>query len=102
MEELLRQLLNRLERIGNEHEELYDTECRDQMGDAVMNGFVRASSNYVLPDEFGLHSTETNLAVRQALQEFVAGATAKASEVGLGGFHDRLAAFQNPNVESDG
>ena len=102
MEELLRQLLNRLEGIGNDHEELYDTECREQMSDAVMKGFVRAASNYDLPHEFGLHSTEANRAVREALLEYVDRASAKASELGLSGFHDRLAAFQNSDVESDG
>lgn len=102
MEELLRQLLNRLESIGHDHEELYDTECREQMSEAVMNGFVRATSNYALPDAFGLHSAEANQAVRQALAEYVAGATARAAELRLGGFHDRLAVLQNPHVESEG
>ena len=68
MEELLRRLLNRLADIGHDHEELYDTECRERMSEAVMNGFVRGASNYAMPDEFGLFSAEANLAVRQALR----------------------------------
>lgn len=102
MEEVLRQLLTRLEGIGESSEELYDTECREQMGDAVMNGFVRATSDYVMPSSFGLHSAEANQAVREALSGYVEGACAKATEQGLIGFHERLAAFQNPDVESDG
>jgi hypothetical protein len=102
MEELLRRLLNRLERVGNDHEELHDTECREQMSDAIMNGFVRASGADGLRNEFGLFSAEGNLAVREALLEYVERACAKAFALGLSGFHDRLAAFQNPNVASDG
>ncbi len=101
MEKLLRQLLNRLEEIGNIYEELYDTECREQMSDAIMNGFVRSMDAFVWPDEFGLHSAEANQAVREALQEYVDRASLKASELGLSQFHVRLAAFQNPNVVSD-
>jgi hypothetical protein len=102
MEELLRRLLNCLERIGNDHEELYDTECREQMSDAIMNAFVRASGADGLRDDFGLYSAEANLAVREALLECVERACTKASDLGLITFHDRLAAFQNPNVASDG
>jgi hypothetical protein len=39
--------------------------------------------------------------VREALLEYVEQASAKASEIGLSGFHDRLAAFQNPSVVSE-
>ena len=101
MEELLRHLLNRLDSIGKEHDELYDSECREQMGNAVMSGFVRALDRYDLPAEFGLYSAEANRMVRSALMEYVNLANAKASDVGMSGFHDRLAAFQNPEIESD-
>jgi hypothetical protein len=102
MEELLRRLLNRLERIGNDHEELYDTECREQMSDAIMNGFLRASGADDLRSDFGLFSAEANLAVREALLEYVERTCPKASEFGLSRFHNRLDAFQNRNVASHG
>jgi hypothetical protein len=101
MEELLRQLLNRLEQIGNDHEELYDTECRERMGNAVMDGFVRDKSGFVLGSNFGLHAEEANLAVKEALAEYIANAKAKAAELGITDFHERRAAFQNSDVESD-
>jgi hypothetical protein len=101
MEELLRQLLNRLGRIGNEYEELHDSECPERMSDAVINRFVRASPNYELPHQFGLHSAGANRAVRNALLDYIDRASIKASELGLDSFHDRLAAFQNPDIPSD-
>lgn len=65
-----------------------------------MNGFVRAMEGYALADHFGMYAAEANLAVRAALGEYIAGATARASEIGLVDFHKRLAAFQNAGVKS--
>tara|TARA_R110002049_G_C9026253_1_gene551704 strand:- start:81 stop:995 length:915 start_codon:yes stop_codon:yes gene_type:complete len=102
MEELLRQLLNRLEQVGSNHEELYDTECRERMGNAVMDGFVRNKGDFVLADDFGLYATEANLAVKEALAEYITKANSQAAESSITDFHERLAAFQNSDVESDG
>jgi hypothetical protein len=41
MEALLLELLRRLERLGQHHGELYDSEAREQIGGIIMNGFVR-------------------------------------------------------------
>ncbi|GAA4441697.1 hypothetical protein [Bremerella cremea] len=101
MEELLRQLLNRLEQVGSSHEELYDTECRERMGNAVMDGFVQNKSDFVLGDDFGLHAAGTNLAVKEALAEYITQANSQAAGLGMTDFHERLAAFQNSDVESD-
>ncbi|HUT11543.1 MAG TPA: hypothetical protein VMY42_13665 [Thermoguttaceae bacterium] len=101
MEEVLRHLLNQLEQVGVDHEEVYDSECRERMGNAVMDGFVRDEGDFFLGDDFGLHSVEANRAVREALAEYIANARARAAELGLKTFHDRLAAFQNSDVESD-
>ncbi|QDU37409.1 hypothetical protein Mal4_17200 [Maioricimonas rarisocia] len=101
MEELLRQLLNRLEQVSTDHEELYDTECRERMGNAVMDGFVRNKSDFVLGDDFGLHAAVANLAIKEALAEYITQANSQAAELGITDFHERLAAFQNSDVESD-
>ena len=39
MEELLKLLLDKLQEVGVVNDEIYDRECRDQMGDAVFDGF---------------------------------------------------------------
>lgn len=101
MEELLRRLLNRLDVIGRDHSELYDTECRDRTGDAVFDGFVRPREGYTLPDDFALYTPEANRAVKEALAEYIDAAKAKAAELGLDTFHDRLEAYQLEDVKSD-
>ena len=93
MDELLRQLLNRLEAIGATNEEIYDTECRDRMGDAVFDGFIRPVMNFSLPLDFGLLGSAANDAVRTALAEYMDQANRLAPTVGASTFHGRLKAY---------
>jgi hypothetical protein len=101
MENLLHELLGRLERLGETHGELYDSEVREQMGDAIMEGYVRRSPGYRLPDRFGMLSEAADAEVRAALAAYIEGANTHAEEIGLASFHARLAAFQNPAVRID-
>ena len=101
MDELLKQLLNRLEAIGATNEEIYDTECRDRMGDAVFDGFIRPVMNFSLPLDFGLRGGATNDAVRTALSEYIDQASRLAPTLGASTFHQRLNAFQDGSVKSD-
>lgn len=100
MDELLRKLLSRLALIGDEHEELYDSDVSQAIGNAVMDGFVRAEAGYAIPTEFGMYSLEANAAVRAAVADYVAAANAIASELGIGRFHERLELVQNRNVRT--
>ena len=102
MREALRKLLTRLEEIGRHHEELYDTECRDRMGNAVLEGFARARSDYVLPEDFGLSVVDANRSVREALAQYIDEANFTAERDGIDSFRSRLAAFQDGSVESPG
>ena len=101
MTELLRQLLNRLEAIGATNDEIYDTECRVRMGDAIFDGFIRPVANFNLPVDFGLRGTSANDAVRVALAEYIDKASWLAPTVGASTFHERLNAFQDGAVKSD-
>ncbi len=101
MDELLRQLLNRLDAVQETNEELSDSECRDQMSRAIHHAFLVPDPNYVLPDEFGLYTDEGNRAVKAALAAYIREANAKCAELGIHKFHDRLAAFQAEDVVSD-
>jgi hypothetical protein len=101
MEVLLRDLLNRLGQVGVAHEEIYDTECRDRMSNAVFDGFIRPVDGFVLPSDFGLYSPDANARVREALARYIVDATRKATGLQLKSFHQRLAAFQNRDVKSD-
>ncbi len=58
MDVLLKKLLDRLGLVGKDHEEVYDTECRDRMSDAIFDGFIRRLDDFFLPPDFGLYSPE--------------------------------------------
>ena len=100
MEKLLLELLETLEEIGRSHEEVYDSDCRERMGDAVFYFFIAPSPSYELPRDFGLCSDDANQQVRAALSRYVESARELAARLGLADFHARLAAFQNSDVRT--
>ena len=102
MEELLKLLLDKLQEVGVVNDEIYDRECRDQMGDAVFDGFLNPVAGYMLPESFGLYSESGNEKVGKALRAYIASASRQASALGLTAFKDRLKAFQNGGVKSSG
>src|SRR5205809_4631691 len=102
MEPVLFSLLKELEAIGEDYEELYDSEVRNRMGGAIFYGFLQQKSGYLLPDSYGMHSEEANRKVKEALASFIKTANARAQELGLKDFHSRLKAFQNETVCTSG
>jgi hypothetical protein len=101
MDESLRRLLEELEAIGQNHEELFDSEVRKRMGAAVFDGFVKPMPGFSLPDSFGMYSEEADRLVKQALREYIESANRRAEELGLTAFSSRLNAFQNGDVSTD-
>jgi hypothetical protein len=101
MDEVLKQLLNQLEVVGATNEEIYDSECRDRMSDAILDGFVRHRSDYLLPGDFGLYTLDANATVREALAKFIDVANRRTASDGLTSCHRRLNAFQNDTIRSD-
>jgi hypothetical protein len=99
MEQILLELLIRLEAIGDRDESLFDTVVREKMGDAVSSGFIKPQSGFVLPDDYGMPEEE-NRAIKAALGAYIEGARALAPAAGLDTFHKRRAAFQNPEVRT--
>ena len=102
MTQILKELLDNLETIGAEHEELYDTDVREHISDAIMSGFVRQTAGYSLPDEFGMFDADADSAVKAALAQFIERATQAAASQGLDSPQARLDAFQNPEITSSG
>ena len=98
MEALLLELLRRLERLGEDHGELYDSEAREQIGNIVMDGFVRRTPRFEMPARLGMVSEGADLALRRAIAAYIEGANKLADQIGLNSFHARLSAFQNPAV----
>lgn len=98
--ELLR-LLEALEDIGEEDESLFNTPVRQAMSNALVDGFARMRSGFVLPSSFGLDDPDADSQVRDAIERYLGAVIPLASEQGLSTFHQRLAAIQNPSVLTD-
>jgi hypothetical protein len=96
----LKQLINALDKICDEHEEVGDTAVREQMHDAVHKGFIVRQPRYKLPAKFGMFSDEGNKLVRVALEKFLEQSDVSAASKSLKTPEKRLAAFQDSNVES--
>jgi len=95
----LETLLNTLEEIGEEHGEVYDTDCREQMSDAVFISFIFEKSDYVMPNRFGLFTKEGNEAVKVALTKYVNEMLLLAKDADL---KERLEMFQDKVYSENG
>lgn len=100
MDELLRELLDRLDLVGQTHEEIYDSECRELMIAPIFHLFLKPDPSYEIPDHFGLHDENANQRVKTALCQYVQSANELAASSGVDTFHTRLSAFQNGDVAS--
>jgi hypothetical protein len=97
----LKRLMKTLEQLGHGHAEIYDTDVREQLFDAVFLSFIKPQAGYVLPDSYGLSDEQGNQSVKAALEQYVTAAKSYAEQVGLNAPLDRLAVFQNPDVFTD-
>ncbi len=97
MKEILFTLLEKLEKVGELNEEIYDSECREKMDDAIWNGFIVPDTKYQLSNNFGLYSNNANNIVKSAIQEYIVNASKVATDRNMS-FLDRLAAFQDNSV----
>ena len=95
----LKALLNSLERLSEEHDEIFDTDVREELSEAVYGGFIEPNSTYQLPKTFEMFSDEGDAAVRRALAQFLAAACPIADELGWTKTQ-RLSAFQDLEVTS--
>ncbi len=96
----LKQFLDDLDKIFTKHEELGDTDVREQLTFAVRKGFILQQSDYTVPSTFGMFSDEGNQKVQTVVQRFLAHSEVTASSKLLKSWEDRLAAFQDCDVKS--
>jgi len=101
-EQILRSLLDDLERVSKQSEEIFDTDVRERMWDAVDKGFINTKRGYALPNKFGMFSDQGNARVKEALRRFIERATTWARSHRVTSSRARLAAFQDSNVVSQG
>jgi hypothetical protein len=100
MKKPLKALLNALDKIAEDHEELTDTDVREQMREAVEQALIQPVPNYQLPDEFGMFEPEGNAKIKTVLTKFINAAKLELEAAGLKTRADRLNAFQDIDVES--
>ena len=100
MKNALQQLLDSLDGVFDEHEEVGDTDVREQMYAAVHKKFIVPQAGYALPAKFGMFSDEGDTKVLAILQAFVAHPETVAASKSLKMPEARLAAFQETEVVS--
>ena len=98
-QKVLEKLLNSLADIALENGEIYDTDCREQMSDAVFNAFIFEKKDYVIPKTFGLYDKEGNDAVYTALNTYITTMLPLAKEQSA---EARLEMFQDDVENEDG
>lgn len=101
MKAALKELIDDLDAIVEEHDELGDTDVREQMADSVHKTFVDPIPGYTLPHTFGMFSNEGNEMVRSALQKFFQHPEVTAAAKSLTTPQARLDGFQDIAVESE-
>lgn len=100
MKKALKQLLNALDKLVEAgHDEVMDTDVREQMHEAIYKSFVEPEAEYRLPDEFGMFSAEGNQKVKNILTKFL-GHPETSEAKNLPTPKARLDAFQDIDVES--
>jgi hypothetical protein len=100
LQKALQTLLEQLLDISEEHGELFDTEVREQMRDAVHNSFIQPKAGYVLPEKFGMYEAEANQAVKAALQHYIDTVKPLAEAQNLSA-QQRLEAFEDATVTAN-
>ena len=100
MKTALKQLVDDLDNVFEEHEELGDTDVREQMYEAISKSFIVPQAGYVLPAEFGMFSDDGNKKVQSALRKFLTHPDVLKAASSLKTPEARLAAFQDTSVRS--
>ncbi len=89
-------LVDELSSIEQDHEEIGDTDVREEMFEAISKTFISAEPGYVLPDSFGMFSDEGNQKVKAAISKFLSHSEVKDAALALTTPQERLDAFQDP------
>ncbi|MCI4569030.1 hypothetical protein [Lysobacter sp. CFH 32150] len=101
MKNALKKLIDDLDAVAVEHEEVSDTDVREQMYDAVHKSFIAPRPGFSLPESFGMFSDEGDRKVLIAIREFLAAPGLAAAAAALKTPEARLDAFQDIDVQSD-
>ena len=102
MEELLRELLNEMERLDGRYREFDDTVVREAMWSSIEDGFINPKTGFRLRWFYGLLSPVGNLRIRRAVGRYIRRAQDRALRLGLTTQEERADAFENIEVRGAG
>jgi hypothetical protein len=101
MKTALKRLLDDLDGISEQHEEVGDTDVREQMYVAIRKGFIMPEAGYVVPSSFGMFSWSGNRRVRVAIARFLADPELASVSQACQTPQARLDWFQDSDVRSN-
>ena len=91
-------LLEDIEKVSNEHEEVFDTDVREQMWTFLEARFIQLNKETTLPAEFGMFSAEGNEKVREAFARNTENLDTIIKIFSLDTYEKRMTAFTNPKL----
>ena len=102
LSELTLEFYNALELIGEEHEELYDTDVREALRGALNYYFVWGNDTSEMPVSYAMFSAEGDASVANAVREFCSQAKALAESEGMKTGQPREDVLQDAAVTTRG
>ena len=96
----LRAFLDELEKVGEKHSELFDTDVREQLWAVIERKYVKLDHAYEIPQSFGMFSEVGNSELRAVLVLHLANMINVAQAQNLDSESKRLDWLQNINVKS--
>jgi hypothetical protein len=91
-------LLEDLEKISKEHEEVFDTDVREQMWTFLEGRFIQQNEETTLPTEFGMFSAEGNEKIREAFARNTKDLDTIIEIFSLDTYEKRMTTFTNPKI----
>ena len=94
-------LLEDLEKLGKEHEELYDTDVRERLWSVIEDGLIKQTKDFQVPRELGMFSPEANAALAKILKENIKRLREVFAVFDLHTEEKRRASFFNPELHTE-
>jgi hypothetical protein len=102
MREPLVRLLDAMEAIGNDHEEIFDTDVRERVGDVIERSLVTQIDTVSVPADLGMFSDDGNEQLRSVLERYLTDATQIAGALGLDESARRSAVWDEEAASTSG
>jgi len=94
-------LLEDLEKLGNEHQELYDTDVRESLWSVIEEGLIQQTNDFKVPQDLGMFSPEANTALAKIMMENIKRLREVFAIFDLHTEEKRRASFFNPELHTE-